>query len=115
MSLNIVEEKPVSPAEVRDLLAKVNEQGELNFKSLKLFEYLNRTVTLSIDQTNELIKKLNDLNILRLTDLIIIKIVEVLPLNKDILRNLLTSMNTTLSDEDVSKIMDILNEYNNLK
>lgn len=112
MSLNVIEEKPISPAEVRDILEKANEKGELNFKSLKLFEYLNRTVTLKLEESNALVKELSDLGIIRLTDAIIMKIAEILPINKDILRNLLSSMNTTLSDEDVEKIMDVLKLYN---
>ncbi|MDD3263996.1 MAG: hypothetical protein PHT94_03825 [Candidatus Nanoarchaeia archaeon] len=112
MSLNVIEEKPISPAQVRDILEKANEKGELNFKSLKLFEYLNRTVTLKLEESDALVKELSDLGIIRLTDTIIMKIAEILPINKDILRNLLSSMNTTLSDEDVEKIMDVLKLYN---
>jgi len=114
MSLNVIEEKSISPAEVRDILEKANEKGELNFKSLKLFEYLNRTVTLKLEESNALIKELNELGILRLTNDLIMKIVEILPINKDILRNLLSSMNTTLSDEDTEKILDVLKLYNSV-
>lgn len=112
MALKVIDEAVVSPAFVRETLEKVKESSDLNFKSLKLLEYLNRTVTLSVDDTKKMIQKLKDLDLVRLSDKHIIKIIEILPPSKDVLRNVLTSLNTTLPDEEVEKIMEVVNEFN---
>ena len=106
----IIEETPISLAKLDvklDIIEKENK--ELSLRGKKTKEYLKAFVKLDNKKTEELINKLKDLKILRLKDRHIIKIVDILPKDMDSLRTILSGETLTIKQEDLHKIVDVIN------
>ena len=107
----LISEIPISMVELKEKLAEIKKRdGELNFRANKAKEYLDIFTVMGIQNIEELKKKLNELNIPRLRDRHIIKIIDVMPKDMDSLRTLITGENITLKQEDLSKILTIIQE-----
>ena len=107
----LISETPVTMIELKEKLAEVKKRdGELNFRANKAKEYLDIFTTSNISKVEELKKKLNDLNIPRLRDRHIVKIIDLMPKDMDSLRALITGENITLKQEDLAKVLSITQE-----
>ena len=108
----IVNKQPISLADVKDIIKKVHERdGELSFRAGKTEEYVNDVVVLSKTKSAELAKKITELEIPRLKDHQILKIVDVLPSSDEELRILLSGFNITVSKDNLKKIMGVVDDY----
>lgn len=104
---NIVEEKPLAMAEVAEKLAEVEKRDkELSFRANKTKEYLSHFV--SKKKVNDIKKKMQGLDIMRLKDRTIIKIIDLMPKDMDSLKVILTGENITLKEDDLKKILEAL-------
>src|SRR3989344_8425104 len=93
-----VEEKPVSLTEVQDLLEKIQKRDiELNYLSNKLKEYLSSFEIVGLKQKEELYKKLKGLDLTRLKEEHIIKIVDFLPQSEKELKTVLQAYPLSMS------------------
>ncbi|MFH0752648.1 MAG: hypothetical protein V1914_03565 [archaeon] len=107
----IISETPVTFVELKDELSKIEKRDkELSFRGNKTKEYLNIATQLKLKDAKELKKKIEDLNVLRLKEKQIVKIINVLPKDTDSLKVVLSSDSVT-SKEDLKKILDIVSEY----
>ncbi len=107
---NILSERSISMAEVKEDLEKIKKRDkELNFRANKTEEYLNQFVT--IKKTEELIKKLGALNIPRVKDQHINKIVDTLPKTVKDLKVVLQNYTLTVNNENMKKIVDAINSF----
>ncbi len=114
--LNILKEDPVSLAEAKTILAKIKvRDGELGFRATKTEDYLNQFVKLSEKQDEELYKKIDSLQIPRLKDAHIKKIISLLPKTMDDLKLILQGYTLTLKEESLKKIIETLEEAGVLK
>ena len=105
----ILAEQAITSAELKEQLTNIRKRdGELNYRSEKTEEYLNHVVKLSPSAALELTKKLKDLQLLRLKDEELVKIVDFLPRNEDEIKLILSSSNITLKKEDAKKITDLI-------
>lgn len=107
--IEIIEEKPLTMVETRELLSQIEKRDkELPTRTQKTKEYLNKFAKLSIKEVNELKEKLLKLNITRLKERTIAKLIDVNPKDIDSLRTILTAENLTLKQEDLQKIVECL-------
>ncbi|MGM5481088.1 MAG: hypothetical protein ACQESE_01615 [Nanobdellota archaeon] len=109
---NIIDKQPVSIAEVKDIIKKIHERdGELSFRAGKTEDYVNDVATLSKTKTKELVKKMHELDVPRLKDHQILKIVDLMPQSQEQLKVLLSGFNLTVTKENLKKIMDVVEEF----
>jgi DNA-directed RNA polymerase subunit F len=109
MKPEILEEHPITMAELKVELAKVAKEGdELNFRSQRTIEYLNEFVTEK--KLVELKEKLVKLDIPRLKEEHICKIVDLLPESPEDLKSILQGYTITVTNDNLKKIVEVVNK-----
>jgi len=108
----IVGKEPVSLAELKSVLSSIQKRdGEPSFRVGKAIDYLNHFKPLSKSAAAELSKKLVDLDIPRLKDEHIVKIVDLLPGDVEDVKVILQGYALTVTKENMSKIVGVVKEY----
>lgn len=109
--MTVVEQKPVTMAELKDRFDAIKkEKKELNFRAEKVYSYLQEFVSLKKKQADELHKKISELEISRLRERHIVKIIDVMPEDVDSLKSLFVGEAISLKPDDMTKILKILND-----
>ena len=108
----IVSEKPVTAVEVRHELAKIREKmGSLSSRAVRTEDYLNQTVSLDPKKAKELFEKIAKLNIPRLKEQHICKIIDIMPATENELKAVLQGYVVTVSADSIKKIAAVVKEY----
>jgi len=107
--MEILEEKPLTYSEVKEILKEVNP----NLRTEKLKEFLNSFDLVDVSKVEEIKKEIENLNIMRLKgkDKLIIQIINMMPKSIEELINILSGEKITLAEEDLKKILEILDKY----
>lgn len=109
MDIDIIQQEAVSMTEMKEKLDKLKEKRkELNFRATKVHEYLEQTSELKKEQADELKKKIDELQVPRIKEKHIIKIIDIMPRNVEELKSLLSGENVTVKAEDLNKILSAL-------
>ncbi len=104
----IVEETPLAMVEVRELLTKIKKRDEeLNFRANKTYEYLTEFAKLKPKEFEEIKQKLQALDVPRVKEQHILKLIDLLPKTVEEARTILGSYNLTVSAENLKKIIEI--------
>jgi len=107
--IEIIEEKALTLTEAKELISKIEKRDkEISQRTQKTKEYLNKFAKLDKKEIKELTEKLTKLNILRLKEKTIAKLIDIQPRDIDSLRTILTAENLTLKQEDLQKIIECL-------
>lgn len=108
----LISERPLTMVELAEDLDNLEKtEKELNFRSNKTKAYLKQFVKLKLKDSKELAKKIESLNISRLKERQIVKIVDMLPESVDEIKMLMVGETTTVTDENMKKIIDVVKEY----
>jgi len=108
----VLDEKPISMSELKEEVEKIKKRDkELNLRLQKTEEYLNEFMPLSAHKGKELFEKLMKLNVPRLKELHINKIIDTLPSNINELKAVLQAYTLTISNENLNKIVDSVNSF----
>ena len=108
----IIEEKPITMAELKDELDSVKKRDkELDFRANRMMDYLQQTMTLSSAKSKELYKELEKLNIPRLKDVHICKMVDILPSTVDEVKVILQAYTISITNDNIKKIVDVVKKY----
>lgn len=108
--MEIVEKRPVSLPEMEKHVQEMKKRDkELNFRSKKVEEYLKNVPKSKEYET--LTKELGEIGISRLNEKHIALIVNILPVDLDSLRTVLSGENITLKDDDLKKIVETVIKY----
>lgn len=111
-SAKIVKETAISMNDLKKEIRAIKKRDEtLNYRCEKTDEYVNSVAPLTDKDYKEMEKKLNELNILRVKDREIIKILDLLPKNEEEVKSILSTSNITLKKEDAKKIADVVSEF----
>ncbi|HLD02953.1 MAG TPA: hypothetical protein VJC07_04600 [Candidatus Nanoarchaeia archaeon] len=106
--IEIINEKPLLLAELKEKLADAHKKNkEPSFRSTKTKEYLDMFATDS-KKAKEAFKKISDLNVGRLKDRHIVKIIDIYPEDMNSLKAIFTGENLTLKTEDLKRILECL-------
>jgi DNA-directed RNA polymerase subunit F len=109
---HIISKEPLLLAEVQSTLKALKKRDEeLTFRGNKTEEYVNNVTKLSKTKAVELKKKLQALDIPRLKDEHIIKIVDILPKSVSELKIILQGFTLTVSQDNMNTIMSAIDEY----
>ena len=112
VELKILNSVPLGLVEVKEKLTTIKKKDkELNFRANKTLEYLNENTKLNVKDSESLKQKLQDLNIPRLKEHNIIKIIDVMPITLESLKMLFTNEAITLKEEEFTKILEVIKEY----
>ena len=107
----IIEEKPIPLGEVKDVLSNLKKSDkELNFLSNKTNEYLDAFISLSKEKKDNLKKSLHDLNLTRLKEEHIVKIIDFLPKNVSELKSVLQAYPLSMAKNDQEEILKVIKE-----
>ena len=104
MNPKILGETPLSSFEVKKELAKIlKRDGQLSIRSQKTDEFLNQFPV--VKNYDTISKTLSGLNIPRLKEQHISKIIDIMPMSLDELKVVLQGYTITVSKENMDKIM----------
>lgn len=107
--IEIIEEESLTLTEAKELLNKIEKRDkEIPTRIQKTKEYLNKFAKLNQKEIKELKEKLLKLNITRLKEKTITKLIDIQPKDMDSLRTILAAENLTLKQEDLTKIIECL-------
>lgn len=102
--------KPVSLSEVKSILKKIEkERKELLYEQKIALEHANKFAKLSIKKTEDLIKELSELKFLE--EIHCYKIADLLPSTEDDLKTIFAKERTTLGENEIKKILEIVKKY----
>lgn len=108
----IVEEKPISMSEMKAELSKIKRRDkELNYRANKTNDYLNHFKVLDAKTATELYKKIEELDIPRIKEIHIKKIIDILPATNNELKSTLEAYPITVSAENIKKIASVVTKY----
>ena len=108
-NLNVINETPISSLELKEKLEAINKRDkELGNKATKTLEYLNTFVSIKQKEADDVKKKIINLNIPRLKDRHIAKVIDIMPKDIDGLKLLFTGENITIKQEDLNKILEVI-------
>ena len=114
--MEILEKNTISIVELKKELAAIKKRdGELNFRSQRTEEYVQELARLSQKDADEIVKKIRALELPRLKEDHIHKIVDIFPQSEKQLKVLLSGYTLTVSNENMKKIIDVLKDYKSKK
>lgn len=112
----IVEEIPLNIVEVKEMLKKIKERDEeLNYRAQKTAEYLDAISTIKPKQAKELKEKLLALEIPRVKEMHVHKIIDIMPKTLEGIKTIFLGLNISITADNVKKIADAINEYAEVK
>jgi DNA-directed RNA polymerase subunit F len=110
--IKIVEEKPISMAELKEELKDIKKRdAELGFRTAKVSEQVDLLKIVKVKDAEEIFEKIQKLNIPRVKDAHIYKIIDLMPQSSVELKNIIQSYSLTVNNDNVDKILEILADY----
>lgn len=108
----IIGKEPITLSDLKAELSTIQKRdGEPSFRAGKTIDYINQFKPLSKTASKELGKKIVDLEVPRLKDEHIVKIVDLLPVTADELKVILQGYALTVTKENMTKIVNVVKEY----
>ena len=108
----VISQEPISMPELKAELARIKKRDEeVGFRAEKTEEYLNVFVKISHTKAKELQAEIEKLNIPRLANEHIVKILDIMPASVDELKVVLQGYALTVSKENIKKISDTIAKY----
>lgn len=109
--MKIIKENPISVVELKEELSKIKKRDkEPNLRVQKTEDYINLFAHLSPEKEKELREKIAKLDIPRLKDEHINKIIDILPKDVEELKTVLQGYTITVSKENIQKITEVIND-----
>ena len=110
MALEILSETPIDTYQLKEELLKIKKRDkELNFRAQKTEDHLVQILTHK--GAEQLFDKISKLNISRLREQQIHKIIEILPTTPKDLKVVLQGYTVSVSTENIKKIVDEINKF----
>jgi DNA-directed RNA polymerase subunit F len=110
--LEVFSETPISGSELMQELARIKKRDkELSFRGTKTEEYVQQFISLDHAKSKELFDKLNKLNVPRLKENHIIKLVDLLPVTVDDVKLVLQGSTITVNQDNLKKIAKTIEEF----
>tara|TARA_Y100000310_G_C20525452_1_gene735779 strand:- start:70 stop:399 length:330 start_codon:yes stop_codon:yes gene_type:complete len=105
--IEIIDEQPLTLSEMKEKLGKINKE-DLSFRATKSLEYLKSFGKTKPEKISEKKKKIDELNIQRLKQTTISKIIDLNPTDEDSLKTILSVDHITLKQEDLKRIIEVI-------
>jgi|SRR3989339_1486337 len=106
-----IEETPLTQVEVKEAIEKIEKNSpELNYRTNKTKDYLLNFVDLSKEKKEELVKKINNLKLVRIKEAHITKIIDFLPKTTEELKVILQAYPLSLPKSEQESIVAVVKE-----
>lgn len=110
--LKVLEEKPISMAQLKEEIKEIKKRDEeLGFRTAKVSEHLDVLKIMKEKEADELFAKIEKLNVPRLKEAHIYKIIDLMPNNVAELKNIAQSYSLTITNDNFEKILEVITEY----
>ncbi len=106
----VVEMKPVSLFEVKEILKARKAEKELNYEQDLTMKYVERFSQLTEKQTTDLLKALKEINFLKDKDELIYQIAAALPTKEEQVKLFLTK-DITATDEEIKQVIELTKKF----
>lgn len=115
MKQKIITETPINMSEVKQTLDAIKEkEGELNYRAGKTFEYLEQFSRLNAKQAKKLVEEITKLDIPRLRENHIAKLLDVRPTTGKDVKTVLQGYAVTITNDNLDKIASAIVEHGNV-
>ena len=115
MNPEMISQEPITLVEVQERLKKSKKDSELNYRAQKTHDYLiHNTLIKNSKQAKELKKKLEELNILRLKENHIVKLIDTMPVSSEETKSVLSAYPISVTNDNLKKIVDTIDEFRKL-
>lgn len=112
MKGKLVGEKPMNVIEVKEALERISARDKgLNFRAQKTLDYIQPINKLTVKQAKDLCAALEKLEISRLKEVHIYKLVDTLPTSEDDVNCVLQGYTLNLKKDDMKKIAETIKEF----
>ncbi len=105
----IIEIEPISSTEVKEVLEDFSQNNELNYEQNITLNHLARFKRYSLEDSEEIIKKLQD--DFDLKDKVAVRIVDLAPKDLADLRLIFAKEAMKIEKSDMEKILELLEQY----
>ncbi|MCX6711710.1 MAG: hypothetical protein NT139_01570 [Candidatus Woesearchaeota archaeon] len=107
--IEVLNERSVSLSELKEKLEEIKKRDkELTFRANKVKEYLDVFTKLKPKEFQDFKAKIEALQIPRLKDKHIIKILDIMPKDLDSLKTVLSAENLAIKPEEIKRILECL-------
>jgi DNA-directed RNA polymerase subunit F len=107
--MKVIETKPVSMAEAREILSSREKKKELSYEQKLAFEHLNKFTKLKPEDAKKLLEELS--GVLRMSQETVVQILNFLPKTADELRMIFSREKFSLKEDEINKILEIIKKY----
>jgi DNA-directed RNA polymerase subunit F len=112
MNPKVIEEKPVSIYDLKDEIKKIQKRDpQLSLRTGKTEEYINQFTLLKEKDAESIEKEIAGMNIPRMKDLHMKKIVDTLPTSVEELKVIMQGYAITMTKENMQKIVSIIEKH----
>ncbi|MBD3319130.1 hypothetical protein GF342_04445 [Candidatus Woesearchaeota archaeon] len=111
MNKNMLSETPITSAYVKKILEERQKKGELTFRAQKTYDHLQQIGGLDYKKAEELYKKLEALEISRMRDQYLVKLVDTLPTTEKDAKTILSGFNVSFNSKDLKAMVDVIKDY----
>lgn len=112
MAREILNKEALSLSEVKQSLDKINKRDEeMGFRSNKTYEYVKSLKVISAKDFKALHEKLVSLEIPRLKEAHMKKMIDLMPVSIEDLKFVLSSYTLTVNADNLKKIIDAIDEF----
>ena len=109
--IEIINEAPLTLVELKDRIDGIKKKTkELNFRANKTNDYLGLFAKDKLEKIMKIKKKLQELDIVRIKDKQISKIIDFMPVDTEQLKVIFSTENVSLKQEDLQKILECLKQ-----
>jgi DNA-directed RNA polymerase subunit F len=105
----VSKERPVTLAEVLEILAKQKKTGELGYAQRLTFDYAEKFAKLSVEKAKELVKELLALGKIREHQAV--ALATLMPETKEDIQLIFAKERTRLEEADIEKLLELINKY----
>ncbi|MAF89560.1 MAG: RNA polymerase Rpb4 family protein [archaeon] len=105
----VLSQEAVSLAEVKEITEARQKEGELTYEQTLTLDYCKKFARIDKKKAEELIAEVEGLD--KLSRKHAISLADLLPSNADEIKLLFSKEHFVLSDEEISKILDIVGKY----
>ena len=107
---DVLEENPVSIAEALEVMKKTPTK-EMTFEQKQAYEHVKKMSKLKPKKAQEMKEELRNLNIRKLKDVNIVRITDIVPTTADELKFIVSDTKTSFDKEELEKIIEIVKKY----
>jgi len=107
--MKILNTKPVSMSEAKELMLKKEKQGELNYEQKLAFEHLKNFTKINQKDAEKLATDIE--GILKMSPETLVQILNIMPKNPNELRMIFAREKFSLKEEEITKILDLIGKY----